>query len=161
MEALRNAVESESDKEAKAAMSAFLAGGLVHTTSQNDLDFLRSCIQTARFGDDENESAFPAISAALTLGMMGNNDSIELLRRVAKEDTLGSEEVDKAIRLELRSGSSLHLDIASRCVRLTPLSLRWCQEWQPVRTTASRLWVRLNVRRQRWWGPSTQGTFCV
>ncbi len=95
--ALRNALKSEADKEAKSAMSSFLAGGLVGTTSQGDLDFLRSSIETARFGNDEDESALPAISAALTLGMMGRKDSIELLRKVAKEDTFGSEEIGKAL----------------------------------------------------------------
>ena len=87
-------------------MSAFLAGGLVDATSQGDLDFLRSSIEKARFDDDEDDSEFPALSAALTLGMRGSKESIELLRKVAEADTFGSAEVGKAIRwMEKRSAT--------------------------------------------------------
>jgi hypothetical protein len=98
MHALRNAVQSERDKEAKSVMSFFLAGGLVATTSESDLNFLRSSIETARSADDDDETAMPALSAALTLGMMGGSDSLPLLRKVAKDDNIGVEEIGKAIR---------------------------------------------------------------
>ncbi len=98
MHALRNAVQSERDKEAKSVMSSFLAGGLVGTTSESDLNFLKSSIETARSADDDGETAMPALSAALTLGMMGGSDSLPLLRKVAKDDNIGVEEIGKAIR---------------------------------------------------------------
>ncbi len=95
MRALRNAVRSERDREAKSMMSFYLAGGLVGTTSESDLRFLRSAVETARFADDGDESDLPGFSAALTLGMMRRSDSLALLRKVAKEDTI--EEIGKAI----------------------------------------------------------------
>jgi hypothetical protein len=99
MQALRYAVKSEQDKEAKSEMSYFLAGGLVEATSESDLNFLRSSVETARFvDDDDDESALPALSAALALGMMGRSDSLALLRKVAREHIVGSEEIAKAIR---------------------------------------------------------------
>jgi len=98
MRALRSAVQSERDKEAKSVMSFFLAGGLVATTSESDLNFLRSSIETARSADDDGETAMPALSAALTLGMMGGSDSLPLLRKVAKDDNIAVEEIGKAIR---------------------------------------------------------------
>jgi hypothetical protein len=79
-------------------MSFFLAGGLVATTSESDLNFLRSSIETARSADDDDETAMPALSAALTLGMMGGSDSVPLLRKVAKDDNIGVDEIGKAIR---------------------------------------------------------------
>jgi hypothetical protein len=39
----------------------------------------------------------PALSAALTLGMMGGSDSLPLLRKVAKDDNIGVAEIGKAI----------------------------------------------------------------
>jgi len=96
MRALRNAVKSERDREAKSMMAFYFAGGLVGTTSESDLSFLRSSVETARFADDGDESALPGFSAALTLGMMRRSDSLALLRKVAKEDTI--EEIGKAIR---------------------------------------------------------------
>ncbi len=99
MQALRYAVTSEQDKEAKSEMSYFLAGGLVEATSESDLNFLRSSVVTARFvDDDDDESALPALSAALALGMMGRSDSLAVLRKVAREHIVGSEEIAKAIR---------------------------------------------------------------
>ena len=96
MRALRNAVKSERDREAKAMMSLYLAGGLVGTTSESDLSFLRSSVETARFADDGDESALPGLSAALTLGMMGRNDSLALLRPLANDDNI--QEIRKAVR---------------------------------------------------------------
>jgi hypothetical protein len=39
-----------------------------------------------------------AVSAALALGMMERSDSLPLLRKVAKDDNIGVEEIGKAIR---------------------------------------------------------------
>jgi len=49
MQAVRNAVRSERNGEAKSAMSAFLAGGLAQATSMEDLNSLKDLIETARF----------------------------------------------------------------------------------------------------------------
>lgn len=98
MQALQNALKSEKNKEVKSAMSSYYAGGLVGTLSESDLHFLKSAVETARFTDDDDESAFPAISAALALGMMRRKDSLGLLRKVAKQDVIGSEEVSEAIQ---------------------------------------------------------------
>jgi HEAT repeat protein len=98
MQALRNAVRTEQDKETRSVMSYLLAGGLVGTTSQSDLNFLRSSIEAARFADDGDESEFTGLSAALALGMMGRSDSLAILRKVANECADGCEEIKKAIR---------------------------------------------------------------
>jgi HEAT repeat protein len=98
MRALQIAFKSEKDEEVKSAMSSYYAGGLVGTLSKSDLHFLKSSVETARFTDDDDESAFPAITAALALGMMRRKDSLVLLRKVAKQDVIGSEEVSEAIR---------------------------------------------------------------
>ena len=92
MQALRNAVKSERDKAAQSMMSFFLAGGLVGTTSESDLNFLRNSVST------NDESGAPALSAALTLGMMERSDSLGLLRKVENDDAIGVEEIGKAIR---------------------------------------------------------------
>lgn len=97
IQALRNAIQSEQDKEAKSEMSYFLTGGLVDTPSDSDLNFLRSSVETAQVTDDDDES-LPALSAALALGMMGTSDSLPILRKVAKQDSVASEEITKAIR---------------------------------------------------------------
>lgn len=97
MQALRDAIQSEQDKEAKSEMSYFLIGGLVDTPSDSDLNFLRSSVETARFTDDDDESGLPVLSAALALGMMGRSDSLPILRKVAKHDSVAIEEITKAI----------------------------------------------------------------
>jgi hypothetical protein len=78
-------------------MSCFLAGGLVQTKSENDLDFLRSSVEKARFADDDDED-FPAFCAVLALGMRGGSDSLAILRKIPKEGLIGAEEIGKAIR---------------------------------------------------------------
>ncbi len=98
MQALRNAVKAERDKETKSAMTCFLAGGLVETKSGSDLEFLRSSAERARFAAEDDERAFTAVCAALALGMMGGSDSLAVLRKVARADLIGSEEIGKAIR---------------------------------------------------------------
>jgi hypothetical protein len=98
MQALRNAVKAEKDKETKSAMSCFLAGGLVETKSENDLEFLRMSVERARLSADDDGRAFTGVCAALTLGMMGRHDSLPLLRKVATADLIDSEEIGKAIR---------------------------------------------------------------
>jgi len=95
MQALRNAIKTEKDKEAKSAISCFLAGGLVETKSENDLNFLRNSVASARHADDDGWD-FPGFCAALALGMRGGNDSLLLLRKAAKADD--PEEIGKAIR---------------------------------------------------------------
>ncbi len=95
MQALRNAIKTEKDKEAKSAISCFLAGGLVETKSENDLNFLRNSVASARQADDDGWD-FPGFCAALALGMRGGNDSLLLLRKAAKADD--PEEIGKAIR---------------------------------------------------------------
>jgi hypothetical protein len=97
IQALRDAITSEHDKEAKAEMSYFLAGGLVEATSESDLSFLRSSVENAQFVDDD-ESALPGLSAALALGMRGESDSLALLRKIAKQQSVCSEEIAEAIR---------------------------------------------------------------
>jgi hypothetical protein len=96
MQSLRNAVRSERDKEAKSMMSFYLAGGLVGTTSEGDLKFLRDSVEKARFAGDGDESALLGLYAALTLGMMGRSDSLALLRPLANDDSI--EEIRKAVR---------------------------------------------------------------
>jgi hypothetical protein len=98
MQALRNAVKAEQDKETSSVMSYWLTGALVGTTSESDLNFLKSSIEAARLADDDDESALPALSAALVLGMMGRRDSLPLLRKVANDENIGVEEIGKAIR---------------------------------------------------------------
>lgn len=98
MQALRNAITSEHDKEAKAEMSYFLVGGLVEATSESDLSFLRSSVENAQFVDEDDESALPGLSAALALGMRGESDSLALLRKIAKQQSICSEEIAEAIR---------------------------------------------------------------
>jgi len=98
MQALRNAVKAEKDKETESAMSCFLAGGLVETKSESDLDFLRNTIERAQIVADDDEAAFSAVCAALALGMRGGGDSLAELRKVAKVDVLGVEEIGKAIQ---------------------------------------------------------------
>jgi PBS lyase HEAT-like repeat len=78
MHALRNAVQSERDKEAKSVMSFFLAGGLVGTTSESDLNFLKSSIETARSADDDDETAMPALSAEVTFNRERNRVLVSL-----------------------------------------------------------------------------------
>ena len=95
MQALRNAIKTEKDKETKSAISCFLAGGLVETKSENDLNFLRNSVASARQADDDGWD-FPGFCAALALGMRGGNDSLLLLRKAAKADD--PEEIGKAIR---------------------------------------------------------------
>ncbi len=96
MQALRNAVTFEKDEETKAEMSCFLAGGLVQTKSENDLDFLRSSVEKARFADDDEE--VPAFCAVLALGMRGTSDSLAILRKIPKEYLIDSDEIRKAIQ---------------------------------------------------------------
>jgi HEAT repeat protein len=98
MQALRNAVRTERDKETKSTMSCFLAGGLVETKSESDLDFLRSTVERVQFVADDDETAFSAVCAALALGMRGGSDSLAVLRKVAKVDVIGVEEIGKAIQ---------------------------------------------------------------
>jgi len=98
MEAIRTAIKAEKDKETKSAMSCFLAGGLVQTKSESDLDFLRSTVERAQFVADDDETAFSAVCAALAWGMRGGSDSLAVLRKVAKVDVLGVEEIGKAIQ---------------------------------------------------------------
>jgi hypothetical protein len=97
MHAIRTTIRAEKDKETESAMSCFLAGGMVQTKSQSDLDFLRSSAETARFADDD-EAAFSAVCAALALGMRGGSDSLAVLQKVANADVLGVEEVGKAVQ---------------------------------------------------------------
>lgn len=97
IQAVRTATGAEKNKEAQAAMSCFLAGALVQSQSESDLDFLKSLVEGARFTDDDDESDFPASCAALTLGMMGRRDSLPVLRKVAGAELFDSEEVEKAI----------------------------------------------------------------
>ncbi len=98
MQAVRNAVKAEKDAETKSAMSCFLAGGLVETKLESDLDFLRSTVERAQFVADDDETAFSAVCAALALGMRGGSDSLAVLRKVAKADVIGVEEIGKAIQ---------------------------------------------------------------
>jgi hypothetical protein len=95
VQALRNAIKSERDKETKSTMTFFLIGGLVATTSESDLNFLKKTIETARFADDGNPSDLLGFSAALTFGMMRRSDSLGLLRKLPKDSI---EEIGKAIR---------------------------------------------------------------
>ena len=97
MEALRTAIHAERNHETKVLMSCSLAGGLVETKSESDLQFLKSSVEKARFADDD-ASYFPALCAALALGMMERGDSFALLRKLAAEEKLGSEEITKAIK---------------------------------------------------------------
>lgn len=87
MQALRNAIRAEKDEETRSVISCFLAGGLVKTESEPDLNFLRNSVASRDF---------PGFCAALALGMRGGNDSLSLLRKVAKAN--GPEEVEEAIR---------------------------------------------------------------
>ena len=95
MQALRNAIKAERDKEAKSAISCFLAGALVTTKSETDLHFLRDSVESARPADDDDWE-FPAFCAALALGMRGGSDSLSLLREAAKTDD--TDEIGKAVR---------------------------------------------------------------
>ena len=98
LQALRNAIKAETDKETKSAMSCFLAGGLVQTKSERDLDFLRSSAERAQsVAADDDEVDLTAMYAALALGMRGGDDSLPALRKVAKVDAISVEEVGKAI----------------------------------------------------------------
>ena len=98
MQALRIAIKAERDKETESAISCFLAGGLVETKSEDDLYLLRSLVERAHFADD-SESDFPAFCAALALGMMGNKDSLPILRKAAAgADLHDLEEIGKAIQ---------------------------------------------------------------
>ena len=95
IQALRNAIKTEKDEEAKSAISCFLAGGLVETKSETDLNFLRNSVDSVRHADDK-DLGLQGFCAALALGMRGGNDSLSLLRKVAKAD--GPEEIGEAIR---------------------------------------------------------------
>jgi hypothetical protein len=102
MQTLRNAVKAEMDEETKSAMSCFLAGGLVETKSESDLNFLRSTIERAHFADDEMD--FQAFCAALALGIRGTSDSLAILRKLPKEYLTDAVEIRKAIQwMESRS----------------------------------------------------------
>jgi hypothetical protein len=98
MQAIRNAAEAEKDKETKSAMSCFLAGGLVQTKSESDLDFLRSSAERAQSVADDDAPELTAMYAALALGMRGGDDSLPALRKVSNVDSLAVEEIGKAIR---------------------------------------------------------------
>src|SRR5258708_20585205 len=105
MEALRIAVKTERNKETKSVIWCFLAGGLVETESEADLHFLRRSVESARFADD-NEKSFAGFCAGLALGMKGRSDSLLILRKVAGEDLVDSEEIGKAILwIERKSAS--------------------------------------------------------
>lgn len=95
IQALRNAIKTDKDEETKSAMSCFLAGALVETKSETDLNFLRNSVASARHAGDDGWD-FPGFCAALALGMRGGNDSLLLLRKTAKADD--PEEIEKAIR---------------------------------------------------------------
>ena len=95
MQALRNAINVEKDEEAKSGISCFLAGGLVETESETDLNFLKNSVESAHHADDDDWD-FPGFCAALALGMRGGTDSLLLLRKAAKPDDM--EEIGKAIR---------------------------------------------------------------
>ncbi len=106
-QALRNASKAETDKETKSAMSCFLAGGLVETKSESDLDFLRSTVERAQIVADDDEMEFSAVCAALALGMRGGDDSLAVLSKVARVDVIGVEEIGKAIQwMESKSRSN-------------------------------------------------------
>jgi hypothetical protein len=95
--ALRHTIKAETDEETKSAMTCFLAGGLVGAKSESDLHFLMGSVERANFADDD-EKDWPAICAALALGMMGSSDSLPIMRKAAGADLLHSEELGKAIR---------------------------------------------------------------
>jgi len=96
IQALRIASKTERDKETKSAIACFLAGGLVDTKSEHDLNYLRTSVERARFVDDDDKE-FPAFCAALALAMRGRKDSLPLLQKVAKADVLDSDEIEKSI----------------------------------------------------------------
>ena len=56
MQALRNAIKTEKNEEAKSVISCFLAGGLVETKSESDLSFLRNSIESVRHADDDQDT---------------------------------------------------------------------------------------------------------
>jgi len=88
-------------------MSCFLAGGLVETKSESDLDFLRSTVERAQIVADDDEMEFSAVCAALALGMRGGDDSLAVLSKVARVDVIGVEEIGKAIQwMESKSRSN-------------------------------------------------------
>jgi hypothetical protein len=104
LQALRNALKAETDEETKSGMSCFLAGGLVATKSQSDLDFLRSTVERAHFAGDDDEKDFQGFCAALALGMRGGDDSVAILRKIPKDYLVDSAEIKKAIQwIESRS----------------------------------------------------------
>jgi HEAT repeats len=105
MEALRIAVKTERNKETKSALSCFLAGGLVDTNSEADLNFLRRSVERARLTDD-NEKSFVGFCAALALGIKGRSDSLPILRKFVGTDLVNSEEIGKAVLwIERKSAS--------------------------------------------------------
>jgi hypothetical protein len=95
IQALRNAIKTEKDEEAKSGISCFLAGGLVQAKSEADLNFLRNSVESARHAEDDDWD-FPGFCAALALGMRGGSDSLLLLRKATKANE--QEEIEKAIR---------------------------------------------------------------
>lgn len=97
LQALRSTARSERDKEAKDMVSYFLAGALVDSKSEQDMSFLRNSVEGALSAKDTDETPSAAISASLALAMMGRKDSLPLLRKVAKMDTLPADEIQKAV----------------------------------------------------------------
>jgi hypothetical protein len=98
MQALRNAVKAETDEETKSGMSCFLAGGLVETKSQSDLDFLRITVERAHFAGEDDEKDCQGFCAALALGMRGGDDSLAILRKISKDYLIDSVEVRRAVQ---------------------------------------------------------------
>ncbi len=113
MQALRNAVKAETDEETKSGMSCFLAGALVGTKSQSDLDFLRSSVERAHFVDDDVKD-FQAFCAALALGTRGGDDSLAVLRKIPKDYLIDSAEIRKAIQwMETKSAPrQMHTELS-------------------------------------------------
>jgi len=113
MEALRVAAKAERNRETKSAIPCFLAGGLIDTQSEADLQFLRGSVESARLAD-ENENSFAGFCAALALGMKGRSDSLPILRKFAGADLADSEEIGKAILWIERKSVSRQSTMAPR-----------------------------------------------
>jgi hypothetical protein len=99
MKALETAIASERDGETRSLMSYFLAGGLVQTKSERHLEFLKASIERATAkGSEDDDEAFPAVSAALALAMTGRSDVLPALRNFQQLGLVDSDEIAKAIR---------------------------------------------------------------
>jgi hypothetical protein len=97
---LREAIGTEKNRERKSLISSLLAGALVEPASQEEWDFLRTCVE----GYKSDVEDFVSLSAALALGTNATPQALHLLQSAGPidESRLSDKETEKEIAKAIR-----------------------------------------------------------